>query len=118
MKNFNKELKKSRGARARRARAKLTISAKSPRLSVFRSLKHIGGQIIDAGGKVIASASDIHLKDKKLKGVARATATGLLLAEQAKSKKITTVVFDKGRYKYHGQVKAFAEGARKGGLIF
>lgn len=82
-----------------------------PRLSVFRSNRYIYGQIInDLKGETLAS---VNKKD----GI-EAKALGLLLAERAKKKKITKVVFDRGRYAYHGKVKAFAQGAREGGLIF
>lgn len=68
---------------------------------------------------MIESASDTNLaKSSKLTGVARASAVGTLLAEKAKKKNVSAVVFDKGQYAYHGRVKAFADGARKGGLQF
>ena len=105
-------------ARARRTRARLSMSTERPRLSVFRSSKHIRGQVVDITGKVIASASDEQLKDKKGTGVTRAAAVGKLIAERALAKKVTTVAFDKGPYSYHGQVKSFADGAREGGLQF
>lgn len=111
-------VKLQRQGRTRRARARSAASEGRPRLSVFRSLKHISGQIIDEHGHVLAAVSDTHLTDKKLKGVERARATGKLLGEQAKGKKIENVVFDKSHYKFHGRVLAFAEGAREGGLVF
>lgn len=118
MKTNSKRKQFIRSQRARRTRMKLAVTADRPRLSVYRSLKHIGGQIIDPVGKILVAVSDTHLKqDGKLKGVARAAATGKLLAEKAKAKKIGAVVFDKGRYTYHGRVKAFADGAREGGLV-
>src|SRR3989344_6306811 len=94
--------------RARRVRAKTAVSGR-PRLSVFRSLRHIYVQIIAAGGKVLVAARGQEIKDKGLKGVALAGAVGELIATKAKAKKIEAVVFDKGRFKYHGQVKALAE---------
>lgn len=103
--------------RARRTRAKVAVSGR-PRLSVFRSLKHIYAQIIDAHGKVLVAARSQEIKDKALKGVACATAVGELIATKAKAKNIESVVFDKGKFKYHGQVKAVADGARKEGLQF
>ena len=89
-----------------------------PRLSVFRSLKHFYGQVIDTKGRVLVAVSDANLEGKKLAGVASAKAVGMLLAQKAKAKKIQQVVFDKSHYKYHGRVQAFADGAREGGLEF
>ncbi|MBI4090526.1 MAG: 50S ribosomal protein L18 [Candidatus Komeilibacteria bacterium] len=106
-----------RKQRAHRIRARLATTADRPRLSVERTLKHIRGQIIDHAGTVLVAIADTHVKQNKLSGVALAAATGKLLAEKAKAKKIDAVVFDKGRYAYHGRVKAFADGAREGGLI-
>ncbi len=103
--------------RARRVRAKVAVSGR-PRLSVFRSLKHIYAQIIDVDGKVLVAARGQEISDKKLTGVALAGAVGELIATKAKAKKIEKVVFDKGKFKYHGQVKAVADGARKEGLQF
>lgn len=118
MKNIQKKQQSIRIARSHRVRASLLVTPERPRLSVFRSLKHISGQIIDHTGRVLCMASDKHISDKKLKGVALATAVGKLIAENAQKKKISTVVFDKGHYAYHGRVKAFADGAREGGLSF
>lgn len=116
MKNKHKVLQSKRTARARRSRARIAAFSERPRISVFRSNKHISGQIIMPGGAVVLTVSDMHVKDQALHGVARAFATGKLLAERAQEKKIDRVVFDKGRYAYHGRVKAFADGAREGGL--
>jgi large subunit ribosomal protein L18 len=93
------------------------------RLSVFRSSKHIYAQIIDDnGGKTLAAASSI---EKDLRGklktgadVAAANEVGKLLAERASKAGVKDVVFDRGRYLFHGRVKALAEGAREGGLNF
>lgn len=89
-----------------------------PRISVFRSNKHIYTQLIDdEKGKTLVSASDFELKEKKdRKSIA--FEVGKLLAQKAKKKKINKVFFDRGRFKYHGQVQALAEGAREGGLEF
>ena len=94
-----------------------------PRLSVFRSSKHIYAQLIDdQAGKTIASASSI---EKDLRGslksgadVAAATAVGKLVAERAKKAGVGKVIFDRGGYIYHGRVKALADAAREGGLEF
>lgn len=90
-----------------------------PRLSVFRSAKHIYAQLLDdAKGITLLSASDI--KDKVLDKDKRAVAfkVGEALAKKAVEKDIKSVVFDRGGYKYHGRVRALAEGARQGGLKF
>ena len=110
--------------RARRVRSDLRKKARGrPRLSVFRSSKHIYAQVIDdVQGVTLASASSL---DKDLRGqlktgadAAAAEAVGKLLAERAKSKGVEQVVFDRGAYIYHGRVKALADAARSGGLNF
>lgn len=104
--------------RHRRVRAKIKGAADRPRLSVFRSHQHLWIQLIDdAAGHTIAAASDRELKAKEKKGrVAAAALLGSLIAQKAQGKKITRAVFDRGAYRYHGIVRAVAEGARKGGL--
>jgi len=110
--------------RARRTRYAIRQVARGkPRLSVFRSSKHIYGQIIDdVAGHTLVAASSL---DKALKAglktgadTAAAKQVGLLLAEKAKAAGIEAVVFDRGGYKYHGRVKALADAAREGGLAF
>jgi large subunit ribosomal protein L18 len=108
-----------------RVRAKIRGSAERPRLVVFRSLRNIEGQIVDDdAGRTVLGMSTLtgQMKDfkpeSKNRRVEQAFAAGKLLGEQAKEKGITQVVFDRGGYKYHGRVKAFADGARKGGLEF
>lgn len=120
MKVNDKSKVKARKRRVYRVRAKIKGTVSRPRISVFRSNKHIYAQIInDEEGKTIVAASDGELKKStKRKKTEIAESVGELLAEKAKSKKITKVVFDKRHYKYHGRVKALAEGARKGGLQF
>jgi large subunit ribosomal protein L18 len=91
-----------------------------PRLAVFRSLKHIYAQVIDdASGKTLASASSRD-KDASTKGAnqAAAKAVGALIAKKAKDKGIKQVVFDRGGYQYHGNIKALADAARENGLEF
>lgn len=111
-----KELIRQR--RKNRIKAKVNGSAKRPRLAVFRSLDHIYAQIIDDEKRVIlAQASDLKAKSKSSK-MERAKSVGTAVAEIAKSKNITKVVFDRSGYKYHGRVKSLAEGAREGGLEF
>ena len=95
-------------------------STERPRLSVYRSSKHIYAQVIDdATGKTIVSASSQE-KDSSSKGAnaAAAKAVGALIAKKAKDKGITSVVFDRGGYLYHGNVKALADAARENGLEF
>jgi large subunit ribosomal protein L18 len=109
----------------RSARVRRSLKSKSagrPRLSVFRSDKNIYAQIIDDGqGVTLAAASSIE-KDLKGKGgsgkKAAALAVGKLVAERAQKAGIKAVVFDRGNYRYHGRVKALADGAREGGLEF
>ena len=113
-------------AARRRRRVRQGIRRKSqgrPRLSVFRSSKHIYAQIIDdAGGRTVAAASTIDksLRDKLSKGCDKAAAAevGKLIAERALASGVKEVVFDRGAYLYHGRVKALAEAAREGGLSF
>lgn len=108
--------------RQNRVRFKLRKARKgSPRLSVFRSSKHIYAQIIDdAKGVTLAAASSVDKGFKSKKGTDQEAAkmVGAMLAERAKKSGIDKVVFDRGGYLYHGRVKALAEGAREGGLSF
>lgn len=103
-----------------RIRSKISGTSDRPRLTVFRSNKKIYGQIIDdSSRKTIVSAESGNINEPGVKGkVAKATIVGEEIAKKALSKKIKKVVFDRGGYKYHGRVKALAEGARKGGLEF
>jgi large subunit ribosomal protein L18 len=104
----------------RRIRRKLAGTAERPRLAVFRSEAHIYAQIIDDGqGRTLVSASSVD-KGAKTKGsnVAAAKTIGQLVAERAKEKGISRVVFDRGGYQYHGRIKALAEAARAAGLEF
>ncbi len=109
--------------RVRRVRTKLRRQATQPRLSVFRSGRHIYAQVIDdAKGATLAAASSL---DKELRGKFKTGAdkdaakqVGLLVAERAKAAGVKAVVFDRGGYLYHGRVKALADGAREGGLLF
>jgi large subunit ribosomal protein L18 len=113
----------ARQRRHRRVRAQVVGTPERPRLSVYRSLSNIYAQLIDdSRGHTLASASTIDPEVVKqlagLKGVERARVVGKTLAERAKQAGITSVVFDRGGYKYHGQVKALAEASREGGLQF
>ena len=112
----NAELRKARHARIRK---RIEGTAVRPRLAVFRSLQHISAQIIDdATGTTLAAASS---QDKALKAAGNAEGAkkvGQALAERAKAKGISAVVFDRGGFRYHGRVASLAEGAREGGLEF
>jgi large subunit ribosomal protein L18 len=112
-----KEIRNTIHARIRR---KLRGSAERPRLAVFRSVAHIYAQVIDdAEGKTVVSASSVDKGGKTNGGnLAAAKAIGKLVAERAKEKGITKVVFDRGGYQYHGRVKALADAARAAGLEF
>lgn len=126
------EKRKKRELRARRVRRKLKVKTKRNfRLSVFKSNKHFYLQLVDiSSGKTIFGVSDLSLeklaKEKKIEfpvselsgKKALAFKVGFLAAKLALEKKVKEVFFDKGPYKYHGLVKAAAEGARKGGLKF
>ena len=104
-----------------RVRKKVAGTAERPRLVVFRSSKHIYAQVVDdAKGVTLLGGSD-RSEGVKAEGsgkTAKSFALGRHIAEQAKAKGITKVVFDRGGYLYHGRVKAVADGARKGGLEF
>ncbi len=110
----------------RRGRVRYALRKKAagrPRLSVFRSSKHIYAQVIDdVGGRTLAAAStvekDLRASLKTGADTAAATAVGKLLAERAVKAGVGQVVFDRGGYIYHGRVKALADGAREGGLQF
>jgi large subunit ribosomal protein L18 len=110
--------------REKRTRHRIVHAAKGkPRLSVFRSSRHIYAQIIDdTGGKTLAAASSLEkgLKTDLKTGAdkAAAVAVGKLLAERAKAAGVSAVVFDRGGYLFHGRVKALADAAREGGLAF
>lgn len=111
----------NRAKRHRKIRAKVKGTAKVPRLSVFRSNRHIYAQLVDdEKGKTLASVKDFEVKPKKdLSGKkGHAFSVGELIAEKAQKLKIKKIVFDRGGYKYHGRVKALAEGARSKGLEF
>jgi large subunit ribosomal protein L18 len=103
--------------RRRRVRAKISGTAERPRVSVFRSNRGISAQLIDdIAGRTLASVSWTESDLRKLGPTERAARAGAVLAERAKTAGVTTAVFDRGGYLYHGQVKALAEGAREAGL--
>lgn len=119
------EKQKKRIIRHKRIRAKIFGTKQIPRLCVFRSNKHLYAQIIlddNEKSKTLISVSDFNLKldkSKKLKEkYIKAYEIGKLIAERALEKKIKKVVFDRGGYKYHGNIKALADGAKDNGLEF
>jgi large subunit ribosomal protein L18 len=137
MKNLQKIKQEKKQRRHLRVRAKVFGTAHQPRLSVSRSIKHTSAQLIDdASGRTLISISDAALGKRKVgkrkiiiaappkelgeksSKVAIAYEVGKLIAEKAKEMNIKSVVFDRGGFKYHGRIKAVAEGAREGGLEF
>ena len=105
--------------RRRRVRAKVRGTAERPRIAVFRSSRGIFAQLIDDdAGRTLAAVNWTEGDLKSLKRMEQAKKAGELLAERAKAAGVETAVFDRGGYQYHGRVKALAEGAREGGLIF
>jgi large subunit ribosomal protein L18 len=113
---------KKRGFSHDRIRKKLQGTADRPRLNVYRSLNHIYVQVIDdLHGETLVSASTAEGKKEERRtggNVASAKAVGKTIAERAKAKGVTKVVFDRGGYIYHGRVKALADAAREAGLKF
>jgi large subunit ribosomal protein L18 len=106
-----------RQRRHRRVRAKIRGSAERPRIAVFRSNRGISAQLIDDDrGHTVAAATWTDADLKALPRMEQAEKVGALLAERAKAAGIERAVFDRGGYRYHGRVKALAEGAREGGL--
>jgi large subunit ribosomal protein L18 len=120
---MSKRAELARRRRHRRMRRKVVGTAERPRLNVFRSLKHIYAQVIDDGrGHTLAAACTL---DPELRGTLngqskteQARLVGRLLGERALARGVKQVVFDRGGYKYHGRVKALAEGSREAGLEF
>jgi large subunit ribosomal protein L18 len=111
----------SRGRRHRRVRKKVRGTDERPRLSVFRSTRHVYAQVIDdANGRTLASASTME-KDARGGATANVDAAkrvGQRLGERAKAAGVSAVVFDRGGFRYHGRVAAVADGAREAGLEF
>jgi large subunit ribosomal protein L18 len=103
--------------RRHRVRAKVTGTAERPRVAVFRSNRGIHAQLIDdVAGRTLAAVSWTESDLRGLKPMEQAGKAGELLAQRAKAAGVETAVFDRGGYRYHGKVKAFAEGVREGGL--
>lgn len=112
--------KRSRAARrAHRVRTRMHGTSVCPRMSVFRSLRHIRVQLIDdVASRTVLSASDIQVDRAGKKPIEIARAVGALLGKHAAEKGIASAVFDRGSYRYHGRVAALADGAREAGLNF
>ena len=115
----------ARARRHRRVRKHVSGTAARPRLAVFRSLRHIGAQLVDdATGRTLVAASTTEpalravLGDANARTTAGAAAIGKTISERAKAAGVDTVVFDRAGYLFHGRVKALAEAAREGGLKF
>lgn len=108
----------SQDKREHRVRQKLVVTADRPRLTVLRSNQHISAQIINKDGQVLCSYTSLALKKAKGTKVELATQVGQKLGELAKAKNVTQIVFDRGGYKFHGRVKALAEGVRQSGINF
>ncbi len=105
--------------RRRRVRARVTGTAERPRLSVYRSNRGVFAQLIDdVKGHTVAAVNWVEPELRKLSASEQAKRAGELLAERAKAAGVESCVFDRGGYQYHGRVKALAEGAREGGLVF
>jgi len=105
--------------RRRRVRARVSGTAERPRLSVYRSNRGVFAQLIDdSNGHTLAAVNWVEPELRKLSASAQAKRAGELLAERAKAAGIQACVFDRGGYQFHGRVKALAEGAREGGLVF
>ena len=105
--------------RRRRVRAKVTGSAERPRLAVFRSNKGVAAQVIDdVRGHTLAAVNWTEKDLRDLPRMEQAKRAGELIAQRAKDAGAETVIFDRGGYRYHGRVRALAEGAREGGLSF
>lgn len=103
--------------RALRVRRRIRGLSSLPRVSVFRSLSHLYAQIIDDSyGKTIASCSSLQLKDAKGDKSEVARSVGRELAKRAQEKGISAAVFDRGKFLFHGRIKAFADGLREGGI--
>lgn len=111
-----KQKRERKQRRAYRVRSRMTGTEKRPRLSVFRSLRHISAQLInDTTGETVVFADDRDASGPKLEVAAE---VGKRIAAAAKEKGIAEAVFDRGSYRYHGRVKALADAAREAGLKF
>jgi large subunit ribosomal protein L18 len=120
---ITRDRRAARDVRKVRIRRRVRGSAARPRLAVFRSLNHIAAQLVDDDAGRTLVAADSRSKEFRTEhhtggNVAAAKAIGTLLAERAKAHGVERVIFDRGGYTYHGRVKALADAARAGGLVF
>ena len=105
--------------RKKRIRKKISGTAERPRLSVFRSARHVYAQVIDdVTGTTLASASSFEKGNHRNANIEVCAEVGKVIASRCKDKQISKIVFDKNGQQYHGRVKALADGAREGGLVF
>ncbi|MBI4709121.1 MAG: 50S ribosomal protein L18 [Candidatus Portnoybacteria bacterium] len=120
MPNKMKAKRQKRARRHRKIRARIFGTSSRPRLAVFRSNRHIYGQLIDDQRmSTLINISDLNIERAKgKKKIDLAKEIGMLLAKKALEKKIEKIVFDRAGFKFHGRIKAVAEGAREGGLKF
>jgi large subunit ribosomal protein L18 len=119
MKDKNKQKRQLTIRRQRRTRAKIEGTAVKPRVSVFRSLAHISVQAIDDVKAVtLVASNDKELKATKKNKTEIAALVGEAFGKKLADKKIVSIIFDKGAYKYHGRIKALADGIRKQGIKF
>ncbi|HXM72509.1 MAG TPA: 50S ribosomal protein L18 [Candidatus Dormibacteraeota bacterium] len=110
--------KLNRGKRHKRVRVNVTGTTERPRLAVFRSINHVYAQLIDDGAaRTLAAASTVELKANG-NGMEEAAKVGKAIAEKAKAAGVSSVVFDRGGFLYHGRIKALADAAREAGLEF
>lgn len=118
---YRRKVTKTRKTRQKRIRQKISGTGDRPRLNVFRSNRHIYAQVInDEKGTTLASFSDFKLSSQARKGkkIKVAEEVGKKLGEKMKKAKISQVTFDRSGYRYHGRVKALAEGVREAGIKF
>lgn len=114
-----KKKRKDRIRRHKRVRAKIIGTKEIPRVSVFRSAKYVYAQVVDdKSGRTSFSVNNLKLKTKDANKTKNALETGQLLGEELKKKGIDKIVFDRGGFKYHGRVKALANGLREAGIKF
>jgi large subunit ribosomal protein L18 len=117
--NKNKSKDKRRSRRRAAIRKRIAGTPDRPRLCVYKSLNHFYAQVIDdLAGRTLAAASSKEAGEGKTGNAASAAAVGAKLAEKAKGAGVTKVVFDRGGFRFHGRVKAFADAARKAGMEF
>jgi large subunit ribosomal protein L18 len=120
MTNAQRNLQSTRARRVARVRARITGTSERPRLAVSRTLRHIVAQMVDdVAGRTVVSASDRDVKGADtMKPIDVAREVGKIVAARAGEAKVSKAVFDRRGKRYHGRVKALAEGAREGGLVF